>query len=90
VNALILAGATVDRTIGEGQTALFMSLLAPDSGQTTDDRCALALLNAGADSSLKYESGALPIHLAAASNYLGVERIVPQVRQNGSWCDLQF
>lgn len=71
VNALIRAGASVDRTIGEGQTALFMSLLAPDSGQTADDRCALALLNAGADSSLKHESGAMPIHLAAASNYLG-------------------
>jgi ankyrin repeat protein len=71
VNALIRAGATVDRTIGEGQTALFMSLLAPDAGQPVDDRCALALLNAGADSSLKHESGAMPIHLAAASNYLG-------------------
>jgi ankyrin repeat protein len=71
VNALILAGASVDRTIGEGQTALFMSLLAPDAGRTADDRCALALLNAGADSSLRHESGAMPIHLAAASNYLG-------------------
>ncbi len=71
VNALIRAGASVDRTIGEGQTALFMSLLAPDAGRTADDRCALALLNAGADSSLRHESGAMPIHLAAASNYLG-------------------
>ncbi len=71
VNALIRAGASIDRTIGEGQTALFMSLLAPDAGQTADDRCAQALLNAGADSSLRHESGAMPIHLAAASNYLG-------------------
>lgn len=71
VNALIRAGASIDRNIGEGQTALFMSLLAPDAGRTTDDRCALALLNAGADSSLRHESGAMPIHLAAASNYLG-------------------
>jgi ankyrin repeat protein len=71
VNALIRAGASIDRTIGEGQTALFMSLLAPDAGRTADDRCALALLNAGADSSLRHESGAMPIHLAAASNYLG-------------------
>jgi len=71
VNALIRAGASVDRTIGEGQTALFMSLLAPDAGRTADDRCALALLNAGADSSLRHESGAMPVHLAAASNYLG-------------------
>ena len=71
VNALIRAGASVDRTIGEGQTALFMSLLAPDAGRTADDRCALALLNAGADSSLRHESGAMPIHLAAASKYLG-------------------
>jgi ankyrin repeat protein len=70
VTALIRAGASIDRTIGEGQTALFMSLLAPDAGQRTDDRCALALLNAGADSSLRHESGAMPIHLAAASNYL--------------------
>lgn len=70
VNALIRAGASIDRTIGEGQTALFMSLLAPDAGQTADDRCALALLNAGADSSLRHESGAMPIHLAAASSYL--------------------
>jgi ankyrin repeat protein len=70
VNALIRAGASIDRTIGEGQTALFMSLLAPDAGRTVDDRCALALLNAGADSSLRHESGAMPIHLAAASNYL--------------------
>jgi ankyrin repeat protein len=71
VNALIRAGASIDRTIGEGQTALFMSLLAPDAGRTADDRCALALLNAGADSSLRHESGAMPIHLASASNYLG-------------------
>ena len=71
VNALIRAGASIDRTIGEGQTALFMSLLAPDAGRAADDRCALALLNAGADSSLRHESGAMPIHLAAASNYLG-------------------
>lgn len=70
VNALIRAGASIDRTIGEGQTALFMSLLAPDAGRSADDRCALALLNAGADSSLRHESGAMPIHLAAASNYL--------------------
>ncbi len=70
VNALIRAGASIDRNIGEGQTALFMSLLAPDAGRTADDRCALALLNAGADSSLRHESGAMPIHLAAASNYL--------------------
>jgi ankyrin repeat protein len=71
VNALLRAGAAIDRTIGEGQTALFISLLAPDAGQAADDRCALALLNAGADSSLRHESGAMPIHLAAASNYLG-------------------
>ncbi|MBK9684945.1 MAG: ankyrin repeat domain-containing protein [Betaproteobacteria bacterium] len=71
VNALIRAGASIDRTVGEGQTALFMSLLAPDAGRTADDRCALALLNAGADSSLRHESGAMPIHLAAASKYLG-------------------
>jgi ankyrin repeat protein len=71
VNALIRAGASIDRTIGEGQTALFMSLLAPDAGRVADDRCALDLLNAGADSSLRHESGAMPIHLAAASNYLG-------------------
>jgi ankyrin repeat protein len=71
VNGLIRAGASVDRTIGDGQTPLFMSLLAPDAGQMADDRCALALLNAGADSALRHESGAMPIHLAAASNYLG-------------------
>lgn len=71
VNALIRAGASIDRNIGEGQTALFMSLLAPDAGRTADDRCAVALLNAGADSSLRHESGAMPVHLAAASNYLG-------------------
>lgn len=71
VNALIRAGASIDRNIGEGQTALFMSLLAPDAGRTADDRCAIALLNAGADSSLRHESGAMPVHLAAASNYLG-------------------
>jgi ankyrin repeat protein len=71
VNALIRAGAHVDRTIGEGQTALFMALLAPEPGRIADDRCALALLNAGTDSSLRHESGAMPVHLAAASNYLG-------------------
>lgn len=71
VNALICAGASIDRNIGEGQTALFMSLLAPDAGRMVDDRCAIALLNAGADSSLRHESGAMPVHLAAASNYLG-------------------
>lgn len=71
VNALVRAGASIDRAIGEGQTALFMSLLAPDEGRMADDRCALALLNAGADPSLRHESGAMPIHLAAASNYLG-------------------
>jgi len=71
VQAMLAAGVDINKTIGEGQTALFMSLLAPDPGQPVDDRCALALLNAGADSSLKHESGAMPIHLAAASNYLG-------------------
>lgn len=71
VQAMLATGADINKTIGEGQTALFMSLLAPDAGQPVDDRCALALLKAGADSSLKHESGAMPIHLAAASNYLG-------------------
>lgn len=71
VNALIRAGADVNRTIGEGKTALFMSLLAPDAGQPVDDRCAVALLKSGADASLRHESGAMPIHLAAGSNYLG-------------------
>ena len=71
VQAMLAAGVDINKTIGEGQTALFMSLLAPDAGQPVDDRCALVLLNAGADSSLKHESGAMPIHLAAASNYLG-------------------
>ncbi len=71
VQAMLAAGVDINKTIGEGETALFMSLLAPDAGQPVDDRCALALLKAGADSSLKHESGAMPIHLAAASNYLG-------------------
>ena len=71
VNALIRAGASIDRSIDEGQTALFMSLLAPDTGKPADDRCALALLKAGADSSLRHESGVMPVHLAAGSNYLG-------------------
>jgi uncharacterized protein len=80
VNALIRAGASIDRTIGDGQTALFMSLLAPDAGRTADDRCALALLNAGADSALGHESGAMPIHLAAASNYLGALQALLELR----------
>lgn len=71
LQAMISAGANINRSIGEGETALFMSLLASDAGQPTDDRCALALLKAGADASLKHESGAMPIHLAAASSYLG-------------------
>ena len=71
VQAMLATGVDINKTIGEGQTALFMSLLAPEAGQPADDRCALALLNAGADSSLRHESGAMPIHLAAASNYLG-------------------
>jgi ankyrin repeat protein len=71
VQAMLATGVDVNKTIGEGQTALFMSLLAPSAGQPVDDRCALALLKAGADSSPKHESGAMPIHLAAASNYLG-------------------
>lgn len=71
VQAMLATGVDINKTIGEGQTALFMSLLAPDAGQPADDRCALALLNAGADSSLRHESGAMPIHLAAASNYVG-------------------
>ena len=70
VQTMLATGVDINRTIGEGQTALFMSLLAPDAGQPVDDRCALALLEAGADSSLRHESGAMPIHLAAASNYL--------------------
>ncbi|MEI6025082.1 MAG: ankyrin repeat domain-containing protein [Betaproteobacteria bacterium] len=71
VNSMLSVGVDINQSIGEGQTALFLSLLAPDAGQPVDDRCALALLNAGADSSLKHESGAMPIHLAAGSNYLG-------------------
>lgn len=71
VQAMLANGVDINKTIGDGQTALFMSLLAPDAGQPVDDRCALALLKAGADSSLKHESGVMPIHLAAASNYLG-------------------
>jgi ankyrin repeat protein len=67
---LIKAGASIDAVFGDGQTALFMSLLAPTDGKEADDRCAIALLKAGADSSLRHESGAMPIHLAAASNYV--------------------
>lgn len=71
VSALLHSGVDVNKEVAPGQTALFMSLLAPDPGHPVDDRCALALLKAGADSSLRHESGAMPIHLAAASNYLG-------------------
>jgi len=70
VQAMITVGVDINISIGEGQTALFMSLLAPDAGQPIDDRCAVALLKAGADSSLRHESGAMPIHLAAGSNYI--------------------
>jgi ankyrin repeat protein len=71
IQSMLAVGVDVNTSIGDGQTALFMSLLAPDSGQPVDDRCALVLLKAGADSSLRHESGAMPIHLAAASNYVG-------------------
>jgi ankyrin repeat protein len=71
VQSMLATGVDINKTIGEGQTALFMSLLAPDAGQPVDDRCALAILKAGANSSLKHESGVMPIHLAAASNYIG-------------------
>jgi len=71
IQAMLATGVDINKTIGEGQTALFMSLLAPDPGKPVDDQCAVALLKAGADSSPKHESGAMPIHLAAASNYLG-------------------
>jgi ankyrin repeat protein len=71
VNSLIKAGASINAAVSDGQTALFMSLLAPTDGKEADDRCAIALIKAGADTSLKHESGALPIHLAAASNYVG-------------------
>jgi len=54
--------------VSRGDPALPMVNLLLQAG----DRCALALLNAGADSALRHESGAMPIHLAAASNYLGV------------------
>lgn len=71
VRAMLTAGVDVNQaTLGDGQTALFMSLLAPETGKPADDRCAVTLLQAGADSSLKHESGAMPIHLAAGSNYL--------------------
>lgn len=71
VRAMLTAGVDVNQTtLGDGQTALFMSLLAPEAGKPADDRSAVALLQAGADSSLKHESGAMPIHLAAGSNYL--------------------
>jgi len=80
VNALIRSGASVDRTSGEGRSALFMSLGAPDVGEPGDDRCALALLKAGADSSLRHESGAMPIHLAAGKNYLASLRALLEVR----------
>ena len=80
VQAMLATGVDINKSIGEGQTALFMSLLAPDAGQPVDDRCALALLKAGADSSLKHESGAMPIHLAAASNYLGALQALLDLR----------
>lgn len=80
VNAMLRAGADIDAvtetpTEEEGgtmrATALLIALSYNKLGQPVDDRCALALLQAGADSSIKHESGAMPIHLAAASNYLG-------------------
>jgi len=70
VQTMLAAGVDINQNIGEGQTALFMSLLAPDAGKPADDRCAVTLLKAGADSSLRHESGAMPIHLAAGSNYV--------------------
>ena len=80
VNALVRAGADVNRTTEDGLTALFVSLFAPDAGQPPDDRCALALLKAGADPSLRHESGSMPIHLAAASNYLGALQELLELR----------
>jgi len=71
VEAMLKAGADINQRYEKGETALFLALLAPGPGQPVDDRCALALLKAGADSSLSHESGAMPIHLAADSNYVG-------------------
>jgi ankyrin repeat protein len=71
VNSMLSDVVDINQSIGEGQTALFLSLLAPEAGQPVDDRCALTLIVAGADSSLKHETGVMPIHLAAGSNYLG-------------------
>jgi ankyrin repeat protein len=75
VQALLAAGADPNTLLTQdaddvGKTALFMSLLAPTSGRPVDDRCAIVLLRAGADPSLRELSGAMPIHLAAGSNYL--------------------
>lgn len=68
---MLKTGADINQRYEKGETALFLALLAPAPGQPVDDRCALALLKAGADSSLKHESGTMPVHLAAGSNYLG-------------------
>ena len=71
IQAMLAAHADINQCFGEGQTALFLSLLPPDAGESLDDRCAVALLKAGADASLRHESGAMPIHSAAGNNYLG-------------------
>jgi ankyrin repeat protein len=70
VQTMLAAGVDINQNVGEGQTALFMSLLTPKDGESADDRCAVTLIKAGADLSLRHESGAMPIHMAAGGNYV--------------------
>jgi ankyrin repeat protein len=80
VNTMIRHGAELDKTLEDGSTALWVSLTRGEDATSANEECAVALINAGADLSAKYEDGATILSAAAESGFLPVVRAILERR----------
>lgn len=71
LNILINAGANVNAVFMPGGiTPLHLTLLPLEDGQIIDDGCAIDLIRAGANLTVRDSSGLLPMHLASKNGLL--------------------
>jgi len=77
VNSMIKHGAVLNHASDDGATALFAASIKSDSGITSEDeKCAIALIEAGSDLSCRHESGATALQAAAESGFNSVVRAI--------------
>ncbi len=77
LNSLIKHGAELNHAAEDGATALFLASIKSDSTiDSEDEKCAIALIQAGSDVTCRHESGATALQAAAESGFNSVVRAI--------------